>query len=95
MKASEAPAFLVEKRHLPPSKTRAPLKTLCKRVKRGAIRLRRYRHTGDEAAAEDRDGSEGQVISPASDLDRRPRRSPVSARGLQNPQAARPGQRMA
>lgn len=39
MKVSEAPAFLVERRTLKPGKTRAPLKTMRKRAKQGALRV--------------------------------------------------------
>jgi hypothetical protein len=47
MKISEAPAFLVERRTLKPAKTRAPLKTLRKRARQGAIRV-----DGDTGTAE-------------------------------------------
>jgi hypothetical protein len=47
MKISEAPAFLVERRTLKPGKTRAPLKTLRKKARQGAIRV-----DGDTGTAE-------------------------------------------
>jgi Domain of unknown function (DUF6456) len=39
MKISEAPAFLVERRTLKPGKTRAPLKTMRKKARQGALRV--------------------------------------------------------
>jgi Domain of unknown function (DUF6456) len=39
MKTSEAPAFLLEKRTLPPKKVRAPLKTLRKKGRSAALRV--------------------------------------------------------